>query len=203
LAAAYVNSLNYDDARAQEYNIQLQDQIGKTMVVSIGYAGSKDDRLNYTGKVNAAQSASPAGTPATTIDALKLVPWASPAWNYSSSTGYSNYNALLVQFQKRFSTSLSTIASYTWSKCLDNSSGFFNAENGIGGGSVRPELFQPQQRLRHMRLQHSQLPLMEHQLQPAFRDKSEILQLGRGLLFLGWLCDQLRIPGAFRTTLQP
>jgi len=143
LAASYVNSLNYNDARAQEYNLQLQDQLGKTMVFSIGYAGSKDDRLNFTGKVNAAQSASPVGTPATTIDALKLVPWASPAWNYSSSTGYSNYNALLTQFQKRFSTSLSTIASFTWSKCLDNSSGFFNAENGTGGGSVVQSYFNP------------------------------------------------------------
>jgi hypothetical protein len=143
LAASYVNSPNYDDARAQEYNLQLQDQLSKTIVFSIGYAGSKDDRLNFTGKVNAAQSASPAGTSATAIDALKLVPWASPAWNYSSSTGYSNYNALLVQFQKRFSTSLSSIVSYTWSKCLDNSSGFFNAENGTGGGSVVQNYFNP------------------------------------------------------------
>ncbi len=143
LASAFVDSPDYSDARSHQYNLQLQHQLTPSVVFSIGYAGSKDTRLNYTGKVNAARQASPAGTPAATIDALKLVPWASPAWTYSSSTGYSNYNALLAQFQKRFSNSLSTIASYTWSKCLDNSSGFFGVENGTGGGAVVQNYFDP------------------------------------------------------------
>jgi hypothetical protein len=144
LASAYVNSPDYNDARSHQYNLQIQQQLNPSTLFSIGYAGSKNTRLNFTGKVNAARSASPNGTPAATIDALKLIPWSSPAWNYSSSTGYSNYNALLMQFQKRFSDSLSTIASYTWSKCMDNSSGLFNAENGTGGGSVVQNYFNPQ-----------------------------------------------------------
>lgn len=143
LASAYVNAPDYNDARSHQYNLQLQQQITPSTLFSVGYAGSKNTRLNFTGKVNAARQASPNGTSAAAIDALKLMPWSSPAWNYSSSTGYSNYNALLVQFQKRFSQSLSTIASYTWSRCMDNSSGFFNAENGTGGGSVVQNYFDP------------------------------------------------------------
>jgi hypothetical protein len=143
LAAAYVNAPNYKDARSQQYNLQLQQQLTPSTIFSVGYAGSKTDRLNFTGRVNAAPVASTDTTPASAIDALKLMPWASPSWNYSSSTGYANYNALLAQFQKRFSQSLSTIASYTWSKCMDNSSGLFNAENGTGGGSVVQNYFNP------------------------------------------------------------
>ena len=71
------------------------------------------------------------------------MPWAAPGWHYSEDTGYGNYNALLVQFQKRFSNSLNTIASYTWGKSMDNSSGWFNAENGTGGGSVVQSFFMP------------------------------------------------------------
>ena len=71
------------------------------------------------------------------------MPWMTPGWHYSIDTGHANYNALLVQFQKRFSNSLNMIASYTWSKSLDNSSGWFNAENGTGGGSVVQNFFNP------------------------------------------------------------
>jgi hypothetical protein len=139
----YVNEPGYKDQRAVEYNLQLQQQLAPTTLLTIGYAGSKSTRLDFTGFANAAQHPSPAGTPLTTIDTFKAMPWAAPGWHYSEDTGYANYNALLVQFQKRFSNSLNTILSYTWGKSLDNSSGWFNAENGTGGGSVVQSYFLP------------------------------------------------------------
>lgn len=139
----YVSEPGFKDQRAVEYNLQLQQQLGPTTLFSIGYAGSKSTRLNFTGYANAAQHPSPAGTPLTTIDTFKYMPWMAPGWHYSVDHGYANYNALLVQFQKRFSSSWNTIASYTWSKSLDNSSGWFNAENGTGGGSVVQNFFDP------------------------------------------------------------
>lgn len=139
----YVSAPNFKDQRAVEYNLQVQRQLGPTTLFMIGYAGSSSSRLDFTGFANAAQHASPAGTALTTIDTLKYMPWATPGWHYSTSTGYANYNALLMQFQKRFSKGLNTIASYTFSKSLDNSSGWFNAENGTGGGSVVQSFFLP------------------------------------------------------------
>jgi len=139
----YVNEPGYKDQRAVEYNLQLQQQLAPTTLLTIGYAGSKSTRLDFTGYANAAQQASPNGTPLTTIDTYKFMPWAAPGWHYSEDTGYANYNALLLEFQKRFSNSLNTIASYTWGKSLDNSSGWFNAENGTGGGSVVQSFFLP------------------------------------------------------------
>jgi hypothetical protein len=139
----YVSQPGFKDQRAVEYNLQLQQQIGPTALFSLGYAGSKSTRLDYTGFANAAQVASPNGTPLTTIDSLKYMPWMTPGWHYSTDNGYANYNAMLVQFQKRFSNSFNTIASYAWAKSLDNSSGWFNAENGTGGGSVVQSFFNP------------------------------------------------------------
>jgi Carboxypeptidase regulatory-like domain len=139
----YVSQPNFKDQRAVEYNLQVQQQLGPTTLFSLGYAGSKSTRLDYTGYANAAQHASPAGTPLTTIDTYKYMPWMTPGWHYSLDNGYANYNAMLVQFQKRFSNSWNTIASYTWSKSMDNSSGWFNAENGTGGGSVVQNFFNP------------------------------------------------------------
>jgi hypothetical protein len=139
----YINEPGYQDQRAVEYNLQLQQQIAPTTLLTLGYAGSKSTRLPFTGYANAANKPSPAGTPLTTIDTYKYMPWMAPGWHYSVAHGYANYNALLVSFQRRFSNSMNTIASYTWSKSLDNSSGWFNAENGTGGGSVVQSYFEP------------------------------------------------------------
>lgn len=141
--SGYVSQPGYKDQRSVEYNVQVQQQLGPTMLFSLGYAGSKSTRLNFTGFANEAQHASPNGTPLTTIDTYKYMPWMAPGWHYSVDNGYANYNALLVEFQKRFSSSLNMIVSYTWSKSLDNSSGWFNAENGTGGGSVVQSFFMP------------------------------------------------------------
>ncbi len=139
----YVAAPGYKDQRSVEWNVQVQQQLSATTLFSLGYAGSKSTRLNFTGFANAAQHPSPNGTPLATIDTYKYMPWATPGWHYSTDNGYGNYNGLLVSFQKRFSNNWNTIASYTWAKSLDNSSGWFAAENGTGGGSVVQSFFMP------------------------------------------------------------
>jgi hypothetical protein len=144
IGGGYTSQPNYKDQRSVEWNVQVQQQLAPTTLFSLGYAGSKSTRLNYTGFANAAQHASnPATTTTAQVDALKYMPWMAPNWHYSTDTGYANYHALLVGLQKRFSNSLNSIVSYTWSKSLDNSSGWFEAENGTGGGSVVQNYFDP------------------------------------------------------------
>jgi len=144
LSTGYVNAPGYKDSRAVEYNLQIQQQLAPTTLLTLGYAGSTNTRLDYTGYANAAKHASPSGTPLTTIDSYKYMPWSAPQWHYSVDTGHANYNALLVSFQKRFSAGWNTIASYTWGKSMDNSSGWFGVENGNGGHSVVQNFFDPQ-----------------------------------------------------------
>jgi hypothetical protein len=143
IGGGFVTQPNYKDQRSVEWNLQVQQQFAATTLFSLGYAGSKSTRLNYTGFANTANHASPAGTPLSTIDTFKYMPWMAPGWHYSTDTGYANYHALLVSFQRRFSNSLNTIASYTWSKSLDNSSGWFGVESGTGGASVVQNYFDP------------------------------------------------------------
>ncbi len=47
----------------------------------------------------------------------------------------SEYRALQLRLQRRFSGDIASNLSYTWSKSEDTSSGWFNVENGIGGGA--------------------------------------------------------------------
>jgi hypothetical protein len=119
--------------------------LSPSMMLAVAYVGSHNSRLDYTGWANAAPHANPQGTTAAAIDAEKLMPIMVPTWHYSESKGYANYHGLEAKFQQRLAKSLMTQLSYTWSKSLDTSSGWFAAENGTGGGSVVQNYFTPGQ----------------------------------------------------------
>ena len=142
---SYVDSPDTKDARSQQWNFDIERQFSSGMMLSVAYVGSKNTRLNYTGYANAAPRANPAGTSASVIDSQKLVPWLVPTIHYSQSVGIANYHGLEAQFQKRFSKGLLTLFSYTFSKSLDNSSGWFGVENGQGGSSAVQNYFTPKQ----------------------------------------------------------
>ena len=141
----YTNDPNYSDPRSQQWNLQIERQLGATMMVSVAYVGSHTQRLEWCCKANYPQGGpfcqnNPnAGftcplTPATPAQiTAQYMPFAAQGWNYSQSTGFSNFNALEAQFQKRFSHGLQTLVAFTWEKCLGDSNGDFNAENGSEG----------------------------------------------------------------------
>jgi hypothetical protein len=67
-----------------------------------------------------------------------------PGLHYTETIGYGDYNALQVKFQRNMARGLMTLVSYTWSKSLDNSSGYFGVENGAGqNGSSVQNFFDP------------------------------------------------------------
>jgi hypothetical protein len=133
----------YKDGYSQQWHLEIQRELSQTMVVTAAYVGSANGRLPYSGLGNTARQASPNGTPNSVIDALRPMPWVAANINYTLSTGYSHYNALQTKFQRRFTNGLSTLLSYTWSKSTDVGSGYFNVENGPGGGSTLQNFFDP------------------------------------------------------------
>jgi hypothetical protein len=134
---------NYKDPYSQQWHLEVQRELTPTMVVTAAYVGSANGRLPYSGFGNTARQASPNGTPNSVIDALRPMPWVGANINYTRSIGYSHYNALQTKFQRRFSAGLHTLISYTWSKSTDVSSGYFNVENGPGGGSTLQNYHDP------------------------------------------------------------
>jgi hypothetical protein len=124
------------DPYSQQWQFEIQRELTTSTMFSVAYAGSSNGRLPYTGLANAARQASPNGTPAAQIDALRAMPWLNANITYTQSIGYSRYNALEAKFERRFSRGLHSLISYTWGKSTDISSGYFNVENGPGGGST-------------------------------------------------------------------
>jgi hypothetical protein len=133
----------YKDGYSQQWNVEVQRELSPSMMVSAAYVGSVNGRLPYTGLANAARQASPTGTANSVIDALRPMPWLNANITYAQSIGTSHYNALQTRFQRKFTNGLSSLISYTWSKSTDNGSGYFNVENGAGGGSTVQNYYDP------------------------------------------------------------
>ena len=139
----YTNAPDYTDPRSQQWNFQIERQISASSMASIAYVGSHTQRLEWCCNANYPQGGpfcqnNPAQgytcptTPLTPnqINQRQYMPFAAQGWNYSQSTGYSSFHALEAQYQKRFSHGLQTLVAFTWEKCLGDSNGDFNAENG-------------------------------------------------------------------------
>jgi len=139
----YTNAGDYSDPRSQQWNVQIERQLSANSMFSIAYVGSHTQRLDWCCKANYPQGGpfcqnNPAQgftcptTPLTPaqINQRQYMPFAAQGWNYSQSTGFTTFHALEAQFQNRFSHGLQTLVAFTWEKCLGDSNGDFNAENG-------------------------------------------------------------------------
>jgi len=149
----FPNTPRYKDPYSHQWHIEIQRQLTPTTLVSVAYVGSVSRRLPFSGFANAASEASRNNCAANDnacntaffahVDSLRLMPWVSAGLNYTTNTGTGNYNALESRFQRRFANGWSTLISYTWSKSIDTSSGYFNVENGPGGSSSIQNYYDP------------------------------------------------------------
>jgi len=134
---------------AQDWDLNIQRSLGKDLLLEVGYVGTKGTKLprfvegNPTVYLPGVDSS---GKPISTTDnadqrrihsGCTLAD--SPTTCKFSSTGLiagianSSYNALETSLNKRFSHGLSFLASYTYSKAIDDVSSF----NISGSGSVQ------------------------------------------------------------------
>ena len=100
----------------QSFNIQVQRDLWHGILMDIGYVGNLGRELPYTQNLNAAQ-------PGTGVSGLPFYSaYGRTANVLQEDTGLtSNYNALQVNFTKRFSQGLAFSVAYAYSKALDYS----------------------------------------------------------------------------------
>jgi len=107
----------------QHWNFNVERQFGSDNLLEVAYVGSKGTKLLTARDINQPQpSVLPAGLP--------FVPRPNPRFDdidLLESRANSNYNALQAKFQRRLSRGLSALASYTWSKSIDDASNFFTS----------------------------------------------------------------------------
>ncbi|MGC2400416.1 MAG: carboxypeptidase regulatory-like domain-containing protein, partial [Acidobacteriaceae bacterium] len=124
---------NYDPhmkpAYSHQFNLDIQKQIGSSLVASVSYIGSVDGRLQITGLANNSATPGDAGV-------NRPFPWSGTAI-MATARGRNNFNALEVRAEKRLASGLAFGSGWTWSKSLDNGAGgFYDVENGVQGYSA-------------------------------------------------------------------
>jgi Carboxypeptidase regulatory-like domain/TonB dependent receptor-like, beta-barrel len=124
-----------------QYNFNVQRELPGNMVLTVGYTGSQGRHLLLTNEFNPPSLINGAfGTPGrngTATPNVRLNP-ALQNLHIRDSVGNSNYNALIVSLNHRFSSRWQTQVSYTYSKAMDNGS----ASQGAEGGPTAPQQIQ-------------------------------------------------------------
>jgi len=137
------------DPKSQQWNVGVQQQINKDLVVTIRYVGSHSTRLDMTLDANAAETPGPGD--ATVVNSRRMWPFYGTDTRFGTDLGRSNYNALQIQVDRRYANGLSLLVAYTWAKTLDNDSDAWysgspqnsydvNADYGLSNAD-RPQMF--------------------------------------------------------------
>ena len=134
-----IEGVDYQNTAApyeMQYNFNIQRELPSNMVFTAGYVGSRGVHLTMQIDQNppiptiGADGKQVFGT-LTPRGTIQTNPRLSSAFGYvnnGTTWGSSNYNALQVSLNRRFSNNLTAQVSYTWSKCLDDDSGSFGLE---------------------------------------------------------------------------
>ncbi|MBV8809970.1 MAG: TonB-dependent receptor [Acidobacteriaceae bacterium] len=107
---------NWHPSELMNWNLTVERQLSKDILLRVGYVASKGTHLAYNTDVNA-----PLPSPTATADNEQA---RRPYQQFQqitqdSSNANSSYNSLQVEVDKRFSHGVSLSANYTWSKSID------------------------------------------------------------------------------------
>lgn len=97
---------NYRLPYTLQYNLAIEHPFGLSNSLSVSYVGASGRRLAR-------------------VESLRPQVLQNPSFtriDYVNNEGSSNYNALQMQFKRRFSRGLQSLLAYTWSKSLDTAS---------------------------------------------------------------------------------
>ena len=121
---AYFFDPNWKNPYSEQWNLGIERQLSANLLATINYVGSTSHRVDVGGRYNVAPTPGP-GDPSLRYP----FPYMPIPFSFDRSVGGSNYNALEVSLEKRYSRGLALTVSYTYSKSLDyGSSGLFSIE---------------------------------------------------------------------------
>ena len=127
---------DFRDAHAHNFNVNVQRQFGRNYMVEAAYSGSRTN--NAALKIDLNQAPPRVGV--TDQNVNRPFAAVSPALRTVgalSSTGYVEYNGLLLKFQRRSANHISFLNSYTFGRAID-----LNSDND--GTVTLTDIFDPE-----------------------------------------------------------
>ena len=128
-SVAFANAVSHKTSYTEQFLLNIQQQVGQNWSFEMGYQGAVSRHLYGFKNANSATPYGYIGNGAATSVASRT-PFANMGGiQYVHDWGTGNYNAFSVKATRRFSNGLNVIASYTWGKSLDDTSGIRNQGN--------------------------------------------------------------------------
>ncbi|MES2391007.1 MAG: TonB-dependent receptor, partial [Acidobacteriota bacterium] len=128
---AFSNAVSHKTTYAEQFLLNVQQQVGKDWIFEAGYQGSVSRHLYGFINQNIATPYGYVGN-GTPTSVASRTPFANMGGlQYVHDAGSGNYNAVSVKGTRHFGKGLSVIASYTFGKSLDDTSGVRSQGNDI------------------------------------------------------------------------
>lgn len=106
--------LNFRNAVIQQWNLSVQRQFARTWIVSAAYVASKGNHVETTRQVNPGVFGRPGN-----LQQRRVYPEFTGI-GLSSAEGNYTYHSMQLSANRRLSAGLTIMASYTWSRNIDN-----------------------------------------------------------------------------------
>jgi len=122
-------SENFRNPLVSKWNFTIQRDLGWGSALEVSYIGSKGSRQLINWDPNTPIN-SP--TPNADVNSRRLYPYLRGGVSLTSTFGVSNYHAMAVKFEKRYSNGLSMVSSYTWGHTFANTGTTLSGSSGFG-----------------------------------------------------------------------
>jgi hypothetical protein len=127
----------FESPRALQFNLTMEQQLGESTVVSLGYTGNRGIHVVSFANYNAPLAQFNGTSLEVPANATLLNPYFQEI-TYSSSGASSWYNGFSIALRRRFSNGLQAQVSYTVSRAISNSDTYARVDrSGSGPGITR------------------------------------------------------------------
>ena len=183
-ATRSIFDIDFRDGRAQQWNFNVQQQLGKEYLLEVAYVGSNGQHLVLKRDINVA----PPTVGVSNSDVNRPFIGVAPLLRSLSqvqSNGWSKYSALQAKFTKRFSAGLVFTNSYTWGKTLD-------IVSDTEGATLNPYNFNYDRALADFDIKHNFVTTVNYEL-PFGKGKKLLGSSSRAVNMLtgGWQVNMI------------
>jgi hypothetical protein len=117
---------DFRNSRVMQWSLGVDRELGP-LAINVAYVGAKTDFLDFFGGANPVM---PCAQACGSLESRRVYPGLG-GFTTSRNDAEANYNALQMRVEQREWKGLSSVASFTWSKTLDNTSSSSGDDNSV------------------------------------------------------------------------
>ena len=120
---------DFRSAYTNELSFGIQHELAQNLLLEVSYVGNESHKLPTSWNINQAFP----GTVGSVNSRRPYLGWGNITGGFISSIGNADFNSLQTRIERRFSSGLSFLVSYVWSKSIDQGANISTGSDNSGG----------------------------------------------------------------------